>query len=205
MKALTLVVAATLAGIVAGCTAPRTPSPEPTSSAAEIAIGALAAGRYTNSQFTPRIEVEVPAGWLTYHLSRDFFDVAIGVEDGPVAVMFLRPIEILTPTGERRVTEPTVAISMLEEHPGVTVSEPRAMDVDGFPGLEVDAAFARDNTHVMRVSEGDIGFGPQNDVRLTYVETDAGLLVIGLNAPAGNLNEAERLSEDVRASIRIGD
>jgi hypothetical protein len=189
----------------AGCAAAPTATPEPSSSANEIAIGALAAGRYTNSDFTPRIEVEVPAGWLTYHLSPDFFDVAVETEDGPVAVMFLRPIEILAPSGDRVVSDPARVIALLAEHPGVTVSEPRAVEIDGLPGLEVEASFGRDNTHVMRVSEGDIGFGPQNDIRLTNIGTDEGLLVIGLNAPAGNLAEAERLTEEVRASIHIGD
>jgi hypothetical protein len=66
-----------------GCAAPSAATPEPTSSANEIAAGALVAGRYTNSDFAPRIEVEVPAGWLTYHLSSDFFDVAAETEDGP--------------------------------------------------------------------------------------------------------------------------
>ncbi len=66
-----------------GCAAPSAATPDPTRTANEIAIGALAAGRYTNSDFAPRIEVEVPAGGLTYHLSSDFFDVAAETEDGP--------------------------------------------------------------------------------------------------------------------------
>lgn len=174
-------------------------------SVAEIAIGGLAAGRYTNTEFTPRIEVAVPSGWLTYHLSRNFFDVATETGDGVVAVMFLRPLTFRTPTEERGAADAADAIAMLQEHDGVTVSTPRRVVVDGVTGLQVDAEFAIDNTHIMRVEDGLIGFGPTTDVRLAYLETDEGVLVIGLNAPAGRMEEAERLSEDVWASIRIGD
>jgi hypothetical protein len=102
------------------------------------------------------------------------------------------------------VNNPAEAIALLEEHPGVTVSEPRDVEMAGLPGLEVEVAFERDNTHVMRVAEGDLGFGPQSDLRLTYLETDAGLLVIGLNAPVGTLADAKRLTRDVWESISIG-
>ena len=198
-----LTAALTVAAV--GCAAPRGATEEPTSSAAEIAIGGLAAGRYTNSEFTPRIEVQVPAGWLTYHLSPDFFDVASETPDGPVVVMFLRPTAFLTPSEAVEAATPEEAIAILDEHPGVSASTPRPIEVDGMEGLEVVAEFAIDDTHVMRVEQGDIGFGPQTSLRLAYLVTDAGVLVIGLNAPAGQLEEAERLSEGVWASIRIGD
>lgn len=210
MNTLHVGLAAILVVAVAGCSGPLVDSsgslPSGTeSSAAEIAIGGLAAGRYTNSEFTPRIEVEVPSGWLTYHLSRNFFDVATETGDGVVAVVFLRPSAFRTATDERAVTSAEDAIAMLAQHEGATVSAPRAVVIDGVAGLQVDAEFAIDNTHVMRVEDGLIGFGPTTDVRLAYLETEEGVLVIGLNAPAARMGEAERLSEDVWASIRIGD
>ena len=199
-----LTTALMLAVAAVGCAAPRGATREPTSSAAEIAIGGLAAGRYTNSAFTPRIEVQVPAGWLTYHLSPTFFDVANETPDGPVVVMFLRPTAFLTPSDAVEAATPEEAIAALDEHPGVTAGNPRAVEVDGIEGLEVEVEFAIDDTHIMRVEQGDIGFGPQTSLRLAYLLTDAGVLVIGLNAPAGQLEEAERLSADVLASIQIG-
>jgi hypothetical protein len=205
---LHLALAASLVVAVTECSGPLVdPSdsvPSGASAAAEIAIGGLAAGRYTNSEFTPRIEVEVPSGWLTYHLSPQFFDVATDTGEGVVVVMFLRPLTFRTPTEERAATDPEDAIAMLGEHEGVTVSTPREIEIDGVSGLQVDVQFAIDNTHLMRVEGGLIGFGPTTDVRLAYLETDEGVLVIGLNAPDGRMAEAERLSEDVWASIRIG-
>jgi hypothetical protein len=56
----------------------------------------------------------------------------------------------------------------------------------------------------MRVAEGDLGFGPQSDLRLTYMEADAGLLVIGLTSPVDALAEAEQLTREVWDSISIG-
>jgi hypothetical protein len=56
----------------------------------------------------------------------------------------------------------------------------------------------------MRVAEGDLGFGPQSDLRLTYMEADAGLLVIGLTSPVDALAEAEPLTREVWDSISIG-
>ena len=54
-----------------------------------------------------------------------------------------------------------------------------------------------------RVSGGDIGFGPSSDVRLAVLEADAGLLVIGLVALAGHMDQAEETTHAVRDSITI--
>jgi hypothetical protein len=67
----------------------------------------------------------------------------------------------------------------------------------------VDASYATDNTHVIRVSGGSIGFGPSSDLRLAVLQADEGLLVIALNAQAGHMGEAEELTESVRDSITI--
>ncbi len=94
-------------------------------------------------------------------------------------------------------------MELLADHDGTTLSEPRPVQIGGLSGLEVDADFEIDNTHVIRVSGGDIGFGPNSDVRLAVLEADDGLLVIGLTAPAGHMNEAEELTQSVRDSITI--
>jgi hypothetical protein len=211
-----------LATVVAGCsgsdpteTATATPSASATTSAtasaagspgsSPIALGELAAGRYTHTAFTPRIVVEVPdGGWQTFHLSRDFFDVAIETDDGPVAIMFIRPQAFVTPHGEFEPASPEEAIDLLGHYEGVSISEARAMEIDGIAGVEVDVTFDVDNTHVIRVTDGLIGFGPQTDVRLAYLEVDGELLVIGLNVPAGSLEDSEELAQPVLESIQIG-
>ena len=181
------------------------PAATASASARELAEGVHAAGTYTYSQFEPQIEVTLPDNqWTTFHLIPDFFDVALETEAGPVAVMFLDPIAFLTADEEvAEAATPEEAMRLLGHHDGTTLSEPRPVEVGGLSGLEVDADFEFDNTHVIRVSGGDIGFGPTSDVRLAVLEADEGLLVIGLTAPAGQMAEADELTQTVRDSIQI--
>ncbi|HEX5579812.1 MAG TPA: hypothetical protein VFY43_09115 [Candidatus Limnocylindria bacterium] len=173
--------------------------------AAELTEGDHAAGLYTFSPFQPRIQVALPDDrWTTFHLTHDFFDVAVEADDGPVVVMFLDPIAFLDADEEdAQAATPQEAIALLGAHAGTTLTEPRVVEIGGLSGLEVDAEFAIDDTHVIRVSGGNIGFGPNSDVRLAFLEADAGLLVIGLAAPAGRMAEAEELTQAVRDSISI--
>jgi len=177
----------------------------PTATPAELEEGDHSAGTYTYSAFAPSIEVRLPDDqWTTFHLIPDFFDVAVDTDDGPSAVMFLDPIAFLTAEEEDvQAATPAEAIELLADHDGTTLSEPRPVHIGGLSGLEVDADFEIDNTHVIRVSGGNIGFGPNNDVRLAVLEADDGLLVIGLVAPAGHMDEAEELTQSVRDSITI--
>ena len=140
----------------------------------------------------------------TFHLIPDFFDVATETEDGLVAVMFLDPIAFLNAEEQDvQAATPQEAIELLGAHDGATVGEPRPVEIGGLAGLEVDASYAIDNAHVLRVSGGNIGFGPTNDLRLAVLEADEGLLVIALNAPAGHMAEAEELTQAMRESIQI--
>lgn len=149
--------------------------------------------------------VEVPGDtWLTFHLSPDFFDVGIQTDEGPVAIMFMRPQTFVTPHGELRPATPEEAIQLLSHHEGVSVSDARSVEVDSIGGLQVDVTFEVDNTHVFRVTDGLIGFGPQTDVRLSYLEVSGSLLVIGLNVPAGTMEQSEELAKPVMESVQIG-
>ena len=191
--------------VLSGCGGTE-PSPTATPRvAAEVVEGEHVAGLYTYSAFEPRIEVTLPDdGWTTFHLIPDFFDVALETENGPMAVMFLDPIAFLTAEEEAaQAATPEEALALLGDHEGTTLSDPREVEIGGLSGLEVDADFALDNTHVVRVSGGDIGFGPTSDVRLAVLEADEGLLVIGLVAPAGHMDQAEEMTQAVRDSITI--
>ena len=178
-RSTVLAAPAVVVAMLAGCTAIR-PSTEPAATATEtvreLEEGDHSAGTYTYSQFEPRIEVTLPDDeWTTFHLIPDFFDVAIETEEGPVAVMFLDPIAFLDAEEEEaQAATPQEAIELLADHDGTTLSEPRPVQIGGLSGLEVDADFEIDNTHVIRVSGGDIGFGPSSDVRLAVLEADDG-------------------------------
>jgi hypothetical protein len=94
--------------------------------------------------------------------------------------MFLDPIAFLTAQEEdAQAATPAEAIELLADHDGTTLSAPRSVEIGGLSGLEVDADFEIDNTHVIRVSGGNIGFGPTSDLRLAVLEADEGLLVRG--------------------------
>ena len=198
--------------MVAGCAgSPPTATTTPSASAiasvdvSPIALGELATGRYTHADFTPRIEVEVPGGgWQTFHLSPDFFDVAIETDDGPVAIMFMRPQTFVTPHGEFEPASPDEAIDLLAHYEGVSLSGSRAVEIGGVAGAQMDVSFDVDNTHLFQVTDGLIGFGPQTDVRLAYLEVDGDLLVIALNVPAGTLAQSEELTRPVMESVEIG-
>src|SRR5262245_3921525 len=193
-----------LLAVLAGCALSRSAAPSEASTA-ELAEGGHTAGRYTYSEFEPRIEVTLPDDrWTTFHLIPDFFDVAQETADGPVAVMFLDPIAFLTQREEDvQAATPREAIELIGALEGVTLSEPHEIEIGGLSGLEVDADFAIDDTHVIRVSGGNIGFGPNGDIRLAFLEADEGLLVIGLSAPAGFMDEALDATRSVRESIEI--
>ena len=177
----------------------------PAATPSELAEGDHTAGTYTHSAFEPGIEVTLPDDdWTTFHLTPDFFDVATETDDGLAAVMFLDPIAFLTPEEQDvQAATPQEAIELLGAHDGATLSEPRPVEIGGLSGLEVDASYAIDNSHVIRVSGGNIGFGPSNELRLAVLEAGEGLLVIALNAPAGHMAQAEELTQAVRESIRI--
>lgn len=198
-------VSAALVAIVPAIAACGITDASPTAPPIELAEGDHAAGTYTYSPFEPRIRLTLPNDdWTTFHLTPDFFDVAQETDDDAVVVMFLDPIAFLSP-GEDEIQPATTgeAIETFAAHEGATISAPRAVEIGGLEGLEVDAHFEIDDTHVIRVSGGDIGFGPNSDIRLAVLEADGGLLVIGLSAPAGRMAQAEELTEPVRDSIII--
>ena len=130
--------------------------------------------------------------------------MALNTDDGPIAVMFLEPIAFLTAEEEDvqagHAGRSHRAAGRPRRHHAFRASP---VEIGGLSGLEVDAAFEIDNTHVIRVSAGNIGFGPTADVRLAVLEADEGLLVIGLNAPVGHMDDAEELTQSVRDSITI--
>ena len=119
--------------------------------------------------------------------------------------MFLDPIAFLTPEEEdiQAATPRRSDRAAWRPRRRHAISEPRQVEIGGLSGLEVDASYANENTHVIRMSAGNIGFGPTSDLRLAVLEADEGLLVIGLNAPVGHMAEAEELTQSVRDSITI--
>jgi hypothetical protein len=166
--------------------------------------GELTAGRYTNPAFTPRVEFELPDGWEAFHVSRNTFGGMRETDDGVHAFLFITPDAHLTPDGETHPATPEEAVEALEAHPSLTVSEPRPVEMDGIGGLEVDVTASVENTHVMRTAEGNLGIGPGNHARFTFLPDGDGVLVFVLLAPSGEMEEALRLTETTRGSIRIG-
>jgi hypothetical protein len=198
-----------LAAALAACTAEGLSPSAPGELAQPMATGELAAGRYTHPAFTPRIEITVPDGWQSFHLSRNFFDVAIVGDDpeaAPTLVSFVNPDSYLTPDGgELHPATPEEAIAAIATHESLTLSDPRAVEIDGFAGMEVDVAASVDNTHLMRTEEGDIGIGPTNSVRFAFIQVGEEVLVIGILGPEGGMVEAAAATQAVRESIEIGD
>jgi hypothetical protein len=166
--------------------------------------GDLAAGRYTNPAFTPRVEFELPDGWAAFHVSRNTFGAMRETDDGVYAFLFNMPDAHLTPAGETHPATPREAVEALEAHESLTVSEPSPVEVDGIGGLEVDVRASVENTHVMRTAEGNLGIGPGNHARFTFLPDGDRVLVLVLLAPTGEMEEALRLTEAIRGSIRIG-
>jgi hypothetical protein len=207
MEPSRLFAATCLSLALAACSSAEPAPPRPATAAAEIELGDLAPGPHTYGPFVPRIDMEVPADgdWVSYHLAADFFDVVTDTDDGPMGVMFLNPSAYLRAEDEEvSATTAEAALAVLEDHSGVTLSEPRQVQIGGMTGTQVDAEFTAGNTHIMRVEDGLIGIGPTNDFRVAYFDTDDGVLVVALIAPAGTMAEAERLTQPVVDSIVIG-
>ena len=165
--------------------------------------GSLAPGRYTNPDFSPRIEFELPEGWAAFHVSHNTFGGMHETDDGTYAFLFITPDAHLTPEGETHPATPEEAIAALEAHDALTVSEPRDVEMGGIAGLEVDVASSVENTHVIRTAEGNLGIGPGNHARFTFLPNAGDVLVFVLLAPTGEMDEALRLTESIRASVRI--
>lgn len=193
--------------LLAACTVEPGPSSGPTPTpldVREVAVGELTAGRYTYPGMQPRIELTVPDGWQTVHLSPEFFDVA---RDGPAgfsAVMFFRPPLIIGPPGGAPANDPRHAIALLHENERLTVSMERVAYIGGVAGVQVDVSADREDSHLLGGEEGLLGIGPSDDLRLTFLQADGGVLVIGLVCPAGQMDTWVAEARPVLASVTIG-
>jgi hypothetical protein len=194
------------ASLLAGCAgaAPSTSVTATTPPVNEVAVGQLAPGRYTYSGMTPRIEVSVPEGWQTVHLSPEFFDVARERADGFAAVMFFRPPLIIGPPGGAPADDPRDAIALLHQNDRLTVSMERSAYIGGMPGIQVDVSADREDSHILGGDEGLLGIGPEDDLTLTFLQVRDGVLVIGLICPAGQMDAWAMEARPVLASITIG-
>lgn len=151
-------IAAVLSVGVGGCSSQAggpTPAPSPTPATCPdphggACLGALDAGTYTTSVFDPAITYEVPDGWFNsedlpgnFGLHRDVDDQS-GVQGGSYIGIYQDARAAAQSCAE--TPEPGVGTSAEEmmawitSLPGVTASEPEAVNIGGLDGLSTDLA-----------------------------------------------------------------
>ncbi len=149
-------IAAVLSVGVGGCSSQAggpTPAPSPTPATCPdphggACLGALDAGTYTTSVFDPAITYEVPDGWFNsedlpgnFGLHRDVDDQS-GVQGGSYIGIYQDARAAAQSCAE--TPEPGVGTSAEEmmawitSLPGVTASEPEAVNIGGLDGLSTD-------------------------------------------------------------------
>ena len=190
-----------------GCTTNPT-SPQTSGSAVEARPiteegMALAAGRYTYEAMSPQIEVTVPDGWQNAHLLPEFWDVARLSDGAYAAIAFMRPTRIIGTGSGSPAATPQDAVALLEQNPGLEVSEPQPVEVAGLSGLEVDLFAPHDDTQVLGGEQDLLGIGPGNDIRLAFLPEEDGVLVVGLITPTGEMDAFAAEAQPVLASISI--
>jgi uroporphyrinogen-III synthase len=105
----------------------------------------------------------VPEGWETLHLSPSLLDVGRELEGLFTAVFFLRSaVASGQPYGEAAST-PEEAIASLRREDGLAVVGERRVQMLGREGIQVDLVPAHEDS----------------DLRLTFLPSDDGMLVVG--------------------------
>jgi hypothetical protein len=160
-------------------------------------------GTYSYAGVSPTIIVTVPRGWKNFHHEDRFWDVARETEHGLVALFFQRPTTVYGPPEGGRPNTPREAVDLVTQNPGLTVSEPEPITVDGYEGQRVDVSAAEEDTQILAAERPLLGIGPTDDLRLAFFAVEDGILVIGYISPAGRMAETAETLQPLLATVRI--
>ena len=163
---------------------------------------ALAAGRYETSAFSPRVSVELPAGWASLHEDESCFDVhrplsGPGHAEGPiwdVAVLVTR-VEGDDAPGD--------VIDVLEENPSLELGAEARAAIDGAEGISVDVE-ATDDSTVVSFPGGSLSALRGRKLRVYAVDVGGQTVVVAVDGAAESFAEDVDAAAPVLAALEFG-
>jgi hypothetical protein len=178
----------------------------PTTAGRELDLGTYVSSPPFDVDFT--FEIADP-GWESLHLIGEFFDVVRW--DGPGRTGApARSLAFGHPERVRGATDvpvagltPAAAVELLAGRDDLIVGSPGPFRLDGRDGLVLDLRAATRSTVLFGGQRGDLGIGPDRDVRLGVVPLQADLLFVVVSAVPGQVDAAWDQAEPILESIEL--
>ena len=191
-----------------GKTATPSPSPLPAgvSNLNDTGDELLAAGRYTQREFAPRVVFEIDDQWHGRQVLQGYFTIQQGDADDPhvVAVQFGRPSALLGEDGEQEPENAADAAAILGTNPELEVVETSSSQMGGLEGSQITVENTGDEAaSFMRLPPGVIGLDPDRRLWVAFFDTDQGLLAIMVGGSIEEWDAALATAEPVLDSIEI--
>lgn len=166
----------------------------------------LEAGRYTRTDFEPRIELELDGTWQAVQLFDGFFDVQQGAGTPDViAVQFATPSRIDAADGSVEPADAAEAVDLVSANPNLTVIERSDSRIGGLAGHQVTVANeGAAHARILLVPPGPLGIDPGRRLWIAFFDTDAGLLAILVGGSTARWEETLAAAEPVLESVVIG-
>ena len=159
---------------------------------------ALATGRYDGSPpFDLALTFAINEdGWESLHLIGEFFDVA-RFDGVPRTGAPSRSLAFAHPTTIRGETDvpalgrsPEEIVATLVARKDVTTSDPEPFALDGREGSRIDLHAPASNTIVFGGPAGNLGIGPDRDIRIGIVTVNTDVLLFIVSALPDDLDAA---------------
>ena len=165
----------------------------------------MAAGRYSDREFAPRLSFEVGAdAWYTVQRHRGFFDIQQGDLESPdvIAVQFARPQALYGADGRAEPADAADAAAVLEGNPDIDVVETSSSEIGGLDGHQL--TFENTGEEVaqfMDLPPGTIAINSGRRIWVGFFDTDDGVLAIMIGGSIERWDEALAAAEPVLESI----
>lgn len=159
----------------------------------------MTAGTYFSSPpfVIPLAIVISEDGWYAGHLNPVFIDLQRydGVEVGGFPTRMLAfgwPENVRGDDGPVPVAglTPETAIDLLADRASLETGVRADAELFGLPGERIDLHSDLTNNPIFGTADGDFGLAAEHDLRLVALALDDGLLMVGVLAPATELEDA---------------
>lgn len=185
-------------------------TPEASSEGGEVAElpaprSEIPPGTYTRSAFAPRVTFELGTGWTAEQLTAGFFDVE--QDAGSVDVIAVQFGQVV---GHDSAEEAAAAVA--ENVSLVVQAGPEEVVLGGRSGVQltVDTVDPPDTQppvfrQIVSVAAGPLSIASGRRLQLTFVDTDAGLLVVLVGGSIRSWDATLEAATPVLESLTIGD
>lgn len=168
----------------------------------------LPAGRYTRSDFEPRITFQVDdPKWGGWQVLDGFFDVqqdhgspdVIAVQFGLASIVYGRGEESIA------VSSASQAAAALKQNDGLVIAESSTPSIDGHSGFQVTVENHRElNAAIIDVGPGTLSILPDRKLQVAFFDTPDGVLAILVGGSTAKWTQALSAAKPVLESVTIG-